>query len=112
MSNISSNSIWPNGIKTDSENYAVFYSLGQNKNTIPTNAEDWPNGTKLISPFVYDENDKLVGFCDTNAMVATDGTTTTLPYSHIEANFSSIVEGTLTINTPNATETKITYYNL
>lgn len=106
---ISSNSKWPNGLKVDDEGYTIFYNLGTNKIDIPTEISEWPTGTKLVSPYVYDENDKLVGFCDTNAMVATDGTTTTLPYSHIEANFSSIVEGTLTINTPNTSETKITY---
>ena len=109
MSDIFSNSIWPNGIKTDSENYAVFYSLGQNKITIPINAEDWPNGTKLISPFVYDENDKLVGFVDTKAMTVSGSATTTMNYSHIEADFSSISEGSLTIDAPNATVKKFTW---
>ena len=61
------NSIWPNGMKTDSEGYACFYPLGDNKTPIPTSSSEWTKGNKLISPFVY-QDDKLVGFCDTKAM--------------------------------------------
>ena len=105
--NIFEKSIWPNGLKKDDENYSVFYSLGQNKISIPTNVEDWPIGDKLISPFVYDEKDRIVYFCDTKAMIASDATTITMPYSHIEVDFSSIEEGDITINAPNATNKKI-----
>lgn len=58
-------SIWPNGIKVDSDGYAVFYPLGTNKVQVPTSSSEWPKGNKLVSPFVYDKDDKLVGFCDT-----------------------------------------------
>lgn len=107
VTNIFEKSIWPNGLKKDDENYSVFYSLGQNKISIPTNVEDWPIGDKLISPFVYDEKDKIVYFCDTKAMIASGATTTTMPYSHIEVDFSSIEEGDITINAPNANIKKI-----
>ena len=96
------NSIWPNGIKVDDEGYAVFYPLGTNKIEVPTDSSSWPTGDKLISPFVY-QNNKLVGFCDTKAMTVSGNTTITLPYTHIEADFTSIEEGKLTVNAPNAT---------
>ena len=101
-----SNSIWNNGMQVDSDGYAVFYPLGTNKSTIPTSVSEWPEGTKIVSPFVYDENDILVGFCDTKAMTANSGATITMPYEHIEADFSSIKEGTITVNAPNATVKK------
>ena len=100
------NSIWPNGMKVDSDGYAVFYPLGTNKIEVPTSSSAWPKGNKLISPFVYDENNKLVGFCDTKAMTVSGQTSITLNYEHIEADFSSIEEGMLTINAPNATYEK------
>lgn len=99
-----SNSIWPNGIKDDGENYKIFYTLGTNKISL-TSETEWPIGDKLVSPFVY-ENGKLVGFCDTEAMIVSGNTSVTLPYTHIEANFSSIKEGDLTVNAPNATVKK------
>ena len=99
------NSIWPNGMKVDSDGYAVFYPLGTNKIDIPTDETDWPQGDKLVSPFVY-QNKKLVGFCDTKAMTVDGATTITLPYTHIEADFSSIQSGVLTIEAPNATVKK------
>ena len=105
-----SNSIWPNGIKTDSEGYAIFYPLGTNKTSVPSTAEEWPAGDKLISPFVY-QDDKLVGFCDTKAMTVSGKTSITLNYEHIEADFSSIEEGMLTITAPNATTAKYTWSN-
>ena len=101
---ILANSIWPNGIKVDSDGYAIFYGLGTNKISVPVESE-WPKGDKLVSPFVY-ENGKLVGFCDTKAMTVSGVTTITLPYSHIEADFSSIEEGDLVVNAPNATVVK------
>jgi len=97
------NSIWPNGLKTDSEGYVIFYPLGTNKVDILTIT--WPEGDKLISPFVY-QNDKLVGFVDTKALTVSGSATTTMNYSHIEADFSSISEGSLTVNAPNATVKK------
>jgi hypothetical protein len=93
------NSIWPNGLKIDSENYVTFYPLGTNKVDIST--VTWPDGDKLVSPFVY-KNDKLVGFVDTKAMTVSGSATTTMNYSHIEADFSSILEGKLTVDAPNA----------
>ena len=101
------NSIWPNGLKLDSEGYVTFYPLGTNKIDIST--VTWPDGDKLISPFVYDENDKLVGFVDTKAMTVSSSATTTMNYSHIEADFASISEGFLTIDAPNATVKKFTW---
>ena len=81
--------------------------MGTNKIDISTIT--WPEGDKLISPFVYDENDKLVGFVDTKAMTVSGSATTTMNYSHIEADFSSISEGSLTIDAPNATVKKFTW---
>ena len=105
---ILSNSIWPNGMKTDSEGYACFYPLGDNKTPIPTSSSEWPKGNKLVSPFVY-QDDKLVGFCDTKAMTVSGSGSTTMPYTHIEADFASIEEGKLVINAPNATTKKFTW---
>ena len=100
------NSIWPNGMKVDSDGHAVFYPLGTNKIEVPTSASEWPKGDKLISPFVYDKDGKLVGFVDTKALTVSGSGTTTMNYSHIEADFASIVEGNLTVNAPNATVKK------
>lgn len=103
------NSKWPNGIKEDAEGSAIFYPLGTNKTNITD--VNWPEGHKLISPFVYDENDKLIDFIDTKAIVVTgNDTTTTIPYNHIEADFSSILEGALNIDAPNAS-TKVVKWN-
>lgn len=99
------NSIWPNGVKKDADGYSVYYPLGTNKIDIPDGSK-WPKGTKLKFPFVYDENDKLTGFCDTKSMIANSGTTIYLPYKEIEADFSSIDKGTLGIHAPNATVKK------
>lgn len=108
MNNISNNPLWPNGMKTDSEGYAIFYPLGTNKIPIPATASDWPEGSKLIFPFVYDENDKLVDFCDTKAMeIDNNNTIIDMPYTDIKADFSSIMEGTLTINTPSDSNVEI-----
>ena len=100
------NSIKPNGIQKDDEGYSIFYPLGTNKIDIPTDEADWPHGDTLKSPFVYQDN-KLVGFCDTKAMTANSGTTITLPYNHIEIDFSSIQKGTLIIKAPNAITKKV-----
>jgi len=99
------NSIWPNGMKVDSDGYAIFYPLGTNKIDVPTSVSEWPKGDKLVSPFVY-ENDKLVGFCDTKAMTVSENTTVYIPYEHIDVDFSSIQYGTLQIHAPNATVKK------
>ena len=93
------NPLWPNGLQKDEEGYAVFYPLGTNKVDITTIT--WPDGDELVSPFVY-KNGKLVGFVDTKALTVSGSATTTMNYSHIEADFSSIVEGTLTVDAPNA----------
>ena len=100
------NSVWPNGLKKDDEGYAVFYPLGTNKIDITT--VTWPDGDKLISPYVY-QNNRLVGFCDTKAMTVSGNITTTMPYYHIEANFAAISEGKLTVNAPNATVKKFSW---
>lgn len=104
------NSIWPNGMKVDSDGHAVFYPLGTNKVEVPTSSSAWPKGNKLISPFVY-QDDKLVGFCDTKAMTANSGTTIVMPYEYIEAEFSSIDKGSLQIATPKATFKKASWKN-
>ena len=105
------NSIWPNGLKRDEDGYTVFHSMGTNKIDIPTSVSEWPEGTKLISPFVYDENDNLVGFCDTKAMTTNGGNsvTVTLPYEHIEIDLSSADSETLTIHAPKATTKTVTW---
>ena len=100
------NSIKPNGIQKDDEGYSIFYPLGTNKIDIPTDEADWPHGDTLKSPFVY-QNGKLVGFCDTKAMTANSGTTISLPYTHVEVDFSSIQKGTLILQTPNAITKKV-----
>ena len=100
------NSIWPNGLKVDSEGYVTFYPLGTNKVDISTIS--WPDGDKLVSPFVY-KDDKLVGFVDTKALTVSGNASTTMNYSHIEADFASISEGKLTVNAPNATVKKFSW---
>ena len=104
------NSIWPNGMIVDSDGYAVFNDLGTDKIPVPTNTSDWPEGDELISPFVY-KNKTLVGFVDTKAMTVDNPTAITLDYNRIEADFSSIEEGMLTITAPNATTTKYVWAN-
>jgi hypothetical protein len=86
---ILANSIWLNGIKVDADGHAIFYPLGTNKIEVPSE-DEWPKGDKLLSPFVY-EDGLLVGFVDTKAMIVDGNTTITLPYEHIDADFSSIV---------------------
>lgn len=98
--NIKENSIWPNGIKKDNEKISKFYPLGENK--IDISSIVWPNGDKIVTSMVYDNN-KLVGYCDTKSMttLGTDNIIN-LPYKHIDIDFSSIMEGTLTVESPNA----------
>lgn len=103
MSEILDNSVWPNGLKKDEEGYTTYYRMGTNKLDISTIT--WPTGDKLVSPYVY-QNGRLVGFCDTKALTVSGNTTVNLPYTHIEANFAAISEGTLTVNAPNATVKK------
>lgn len=100
------NSIWPNGLKVDSEGYVTFYPMGTNK--VDINTITWPDGDKLVSPFVY-QNDKLVGFVDTKALTISDNTLIYLPYTHIEAEFSAIDKGQLQIHAPNATTKKASW---
>lgn len=103
-----SNSIWPNGMKVDEEGYAVFYPLGTNKTNISTIT--WPEGNKLVSPFVYDKNDKLVGFADTKALeIDNNDTTININYTHFDADLDSIMENTLTINAPENTTVNVKY---
>ena len=95
------NSIWPNGSKVDENGYVTFYPLGTNKIDVPTTG--WPKGTKLVAPFVYDKDNRVVGFCDTKAMTTANGNANIyLPYELIEADFSSIEKGTLGVYAPNA----------
>ena len=100
------NSVWPNGLKVDSEGYVTFYPMGTNKVDITTIT--WPDGDTLISPFVY-KDDKLVGFVDTKALTVSGNVSTTMNYSHIEADFSSIEEGDLVVDAPNAAVKKFTW---
>ena len=100
------NSVWPNGLKVDSEGYVTFYSLGSNKVDISTIT--WPDGDELISPFIY-KNDKLVGFVDTEALTITDNTLIYLPYEHIETQFSAIDKGQLQIHAPKAITKKASW---
>lgn len=100
------NSIWPNGIKEDDEGYAIFYPLGTNKVDIST--VTWPDGDKLVSPFVY-KNNRLVGFVDTKALTVSGIATINIDYTYIKADFSSIPEGKLTINTPTGAYTEFTW---
>ena len=103
------NSIWPNGMKVDSAGRAVFYPLGTKKIKVPTSSTQWPKGDKLVSPFVYDKNDKLVGFIDTKGLRVSKNTTIYLPYEHIEADFSAINKGKLQIHAPNAIIKKVSW---
>lgn len=82
-SKINKNSITPNGIQVDSEGYTVFYPMGTNKINIPSNSPHWPRGSKLKGLFVYDKDDKLVGFCDTKAMTAENEGIVVMPYEEI-----------------------------
>lgn len=112
MSNrtINDNSIWVNGIQKDSEGYAVFYPLGTNKVDIPKNSPHWPKGNKLIGQFVYDKNNKLVGFCDTKAMTSTkNGEIIVMPYEEIDTDFDSISNGDIQIHAPKATVKKASW---
>ena len=102
------NSIWPNGMKVDSDGHAVFYPLGTNKVNVPTSSTQWPKGNKLVSPYVY-QDDKLVGFVDTKALTVSGNTTIYLPYEHIEAEFSAIDKGQLQIHAPNAITKKASW---
>lgn len=102
------NSIWPNGMKVDSDGHAVFYPLGTNKVKVPTSSSEWPKGNKLVSPFVY-QDDKLVGFVDTKALKVFNNTTIYLPYEHIEAEFPEIIKGKLQIHAPKAITKKVSW---
>ena len=104
------NSIWPNGMVTNSDDIDVFSPLGTIKVTVPTSSSEWPKGDKLVSPFVYN-NGKLVGFIDTKALTTDSQTLIYLPYEHIEAEFSSIDKGQLQIHAPKATVKKASWKN-
>ena len=106
MSRITENSIWPNGIKDDTEGYTIFYPLGTNKVTVP--ASKWPKGDKYISPFVY-ENEKLVGFIDSASLTLDEPLTIYLPYEYIDVKFPNIEKGTLQIHAPKATTKKVSW---
>ena len=36
------NSIWTNGMQVDSDGYAVFTPLGENKTDVPSSSSTWP----------------------------------------------------------------------
>lgn len=108
-SKIINNSIWPNGMQIDSEGYAVFYPMGANKINIPSNSPHWPRGSKLKGSFVYDKDDKLVGFCDTKAMTAENEGIVVMPYEYIDAEFDSISNGDIQIHAPKATVKKASW---
>lgn len=101
------NSVWPNGLKVDSEGYVTFYPLGTNKVDIST--VTWPTGDKLISPFVY-QSEKLVGFCDTEAVTVVGRATVNIPYDYFEASLPLIPPGSLTFNSP-TNNIEISYFN-
>ena len=69
--------------------------LGSTKFTMPTNAEDWPNGDALIGNCVYKEG-KLVDFIDIKGLIVNDSKTTTFPYDYVNIKFDSIKEGDMT----------------
>jgi hypothetical protein len=94
---IIANSIWPNGMKVDADGHAVFYPLGTNKVKVPTSSSEWPKGNKLISSFVF-QDDKLVGFVDTKALIANSSKSTTFPYEYVNISLPSIAEGEMTYN--------------
>ena len=102
---IDDSSFWPNGVKVVN-GHGRFYKLGTNKVKVPTTG--WPKGTKFVSPFVYDEDDNLVGFVDTKAMTST-GDAIYLPYELIEVDFSNITQGKLQIHAPKATVKKASW---
>lgn len=88
MSTILQNSIWPN---PDGE-------LGTNKAMIPDGVNIlWPDGDVLINNVIYKDG-KISGFVDTKSLVLNGSATTTINYDYIDAEFSSIAEGDLTIN--------------
>ena len=107
-SKIFNNSISPNGIQKDVDGYAVFYPMGTNKVDIPKNSPYWPKGSKLVGSFVYDKNNKLVGFCDTKAMTS-DGGLVIMPYEEIDVEFDSISNGDIQIHAPKATAKKASW---
>ncbi|MBQ7820534.1 MAG: leucine-rich repeat protein [Bacteroidales bacterium] len=100
------NSIWPNALKRDEEDYVIFYPLGTNK--VDINTVKWPKGDKFIFPFIY-QDDKLVGFIDTKALTTDSQTLIYLPYEHIEAEFLAIDKEQLQIHAPNATTKKASW---
>lgn len=95
---IHANSIWPNGMKVDSDGHAVFYPLGTNKVNVPISSLKWPKGNKVVSSFVYDKDDKLVGFVDSKALIANDSKSTTFPYDYVNISLPSIAEDEMTYN--------------
>ena len=108
-SKINKNSITPNGIQVDSEGYTVFYPMGTNKINIPSNSPHWPKGSKLNGSFVYDKDDKLVGFCDTKAMTAENEGIVVMPYEYIDTEFDSIERDSIQIHAPKATYKKASW---
>lgn len=102
------NSIWPNGIQVDENGYAIFCPMGTNKVDIPKNSPHWPKGSKLVGSFVYDKDDKLVGFCDTKAMTS-EGGLVIMPYEEIDTSFDSIEKNSIQIHAPKASHKKASW---
>ena len=71
--------------------------LGSTKFTMPTTADEWPQGDALVGNFVYDKG-KLVDFVDTKALIANSSKTTTFPYDYVNISLPSIAEGEMTYN--------------
>lgn len=64
----------------------------------------------MIGQFVYDKDDKLVGFCDTKAMTSTNnGEIIVMPYEEIDTTFDSISNGDIQIHAPKATVKKASW---
>ena len=109
-SKIDKNSISPNGIQKDADGYTIFYPIGTNKVVIPSNSPYWPKGSKLVGTFVYDKNDKLVGFCDTKAMISENSEEiVVMPYEYIDTEFDSIEKDSIQIHAPKAVVKKASW---
>lgn len=91
------NSIWPNGFKIDDQGYVVYQPLGTNRVSIPDGVnETWPIGDALVGNFVYN-NEKLVGFVDTQALEINESKSTYFPYDTVQIELPSIIKDSITI---------------
>ena len=91
------NSIWPNGFKIDDQGYVVYQPLGTNRVSIPDGVnETWPIGDALVGNFVYND-EKLVGFVDTQALEINESKSTYFPYDTVQIELPSIIKDSITI---------------